>query len=120
MSGRKDVTNRSRSNRIPSPWRERHLCAADPNCVANAVLQHPLFPTHSIYPGNEFGSIGQEASFGNSNYNSLQVSVNKAPTHGLSFLVSYTYAHSLDIASSFENADVSGTSLGTNPFNPRE
>lgn len=95
------------------------LCAADPNCVANAVLQHPFFPTHSIYPGNEFGSVGQEASFGNSNYNSLQVSVNKAPTHGLSFLMSYTYAHSLDIASSFENADVTGTSLGTNPFNPK-
>ena len=35
-------------------------------------------------------------------------------------LASYTYAHSLDISSSFENADVSGTSLGTNPFNPRE
>ena len=94
------------------------LCAADPTCVANAVLQHPLFPTHSIYPGNEFGSIGQEASFGNSNYNSLQISVNKAPTHGLSFLASYTYAHSMDLSSSFENADVSGTSLGTNPFNP--
>ena len=95
------------------------LCAADPNCVSNAVLQHPLFPTHSVFPGNEFGSIGQEASFGNSNYNSLQVSLNKAPTHGLSLLASYTYAHSLDISSSFENADVSGTSLGTNPFNPR-
>jgi hypothetical protein len=95
------------------------LCAADPNCVSNAVLQHPLFPTHSVFPGNEFGSIGQEASFGNSNYNSLQVSLNKAPTHGLSLLASYTYSHSLDISSSFENADVSGTSLGTNPFNPR-
>jgi hypothetical protein len=95
------------------------LCAADPSCVSQRSLQHLLFPTHSIFPGDEFGSVGQEASFGNSNYNSLQVGVNKAPTHGLSFLVSYTYAHSLDLASSFENADVSGTSLGTNPFNPQ-
>jgi hypothetical protein len=41
-----------------------------------------------------------------SNYNSLQVHLDKRPTHGLQFGVSYTYSHALD--------DASSASLGSN------
>ena len=42
--------------------------------------------------------------------------MNKRPTHGLTFLLSYTYAHSQDNGSNFENTSF-GT-RGTNPFIP--
>jgi len=61
-----------------------------------------------------FGSVGQQATDGNSKYNSLQVSLNKRTSHGLQFLVSYTYAHAQDDGSNFENSSF-GT-RGTNPF----
>ena len=50
-----------------------------------------------------FGSIFSEDSIGNSNYNSLQVSLEKRALAGLEFQVSYTYGKSIDDASSFEN-----------------
>jgi hypothetical protein len=47
------------------------------------------------------GLVGSDAT---SSYHSLQASVQKAQTHGLSFQMSYTYSHSQDTASSFENS----------------
>jgi hypothetical protein len=46
-----------------------------------------------------------------SNYNSLQVSVEKRVTHGLQLLAAYTYSKSIDSASTFEEV--------LNPFNER-
>jgi hypothetical protein len=51
-----------------------------------------------------YGPIDEIFSAGNSNYNAFQASVNKRMSHGLQFLVSYTYAHSLDDTSGFENS----------------
>ena len=54
-----------------------------------------------------------------SNYHSLQANVEKATTHGLSFQLSYTYAHALDNGSSFENAGFGASSTrGYNQFAP--
>ena len=52
-----------------------------------------------------YGSIGYEASDFNSNYNSLQASLNKRFSHGLEFLVSYTWSRYFDYTSSFENGE---------------
>jgi hypothetical protein len=55
---------------------------------------------------------------GTSNYNALQITVDKRVTHGLQFLTSYTYSHSLDTGSSFE--DVAFQSAGSfDPFGNR-
>ena len=62
-----------------------------------------------------YTSIGVVTSDGSSNYNSLQASVQKGPSHGLSFQVSYTLAHSLDDASSYENSGY-GQGRGYNQF----
>jgi hypothetical protein len=53
--------------------------------------------------------MGFISSISSSNYNSLQLSVNKGLSHGLDFQASYTLAHSLDDASSFENSGFGGT-----------
>jgi len=102
-------------------WYERNPgipgeCAADPTCASNPFFTW-LFPQYHQYDSTVFGSIGTMASMGNSNYNSLQISVTKRPTHGLYFQTSYTYAHSLDWSSSFE--DEAFGPLGTDPFNFR-
>ena len=53
--------------------------------------------------GTKFPFLTNISQFQNtdwSNYNSLQMTVNERTTHGLAFLASYTFSHSLDVASS--------------------
>jgi hypothetical protein len=51
-----------------------------------------------------FGSIFSSPSIANSSYNSLQSLVSRRFSHGLQFLISYTWSKSIDNASSAENA----------------
>jgi hypothetical protein len=50
-----------------------------------------------------FSSIFAQDTIANSNYNSLQASLEKRLNHGLQFQLAYTYSKSIDNASSFEN-----------------
>jgi hypothetical protein len=79
------------------------VCLADPTCVANRANLTSTNP--GLFPNNGtiWGSAGQETNGGFSNYNSLQVTVEKHASHGLQFLSAYTYSHSLDVSSSFED-----------------
>jgi hypothetical protein len=49
--------------------------------------------------------IDQLSNLDHSNYNALQVTLTQRTTHGLSFIAGYTFAHSLDEASSNWNAN---------------
>ncbi len=96
-------------------------CLADPtgDCVANRNIQMLVYPQYTVGNDPEIAGIGEVGSTSSSNYHSFQAEVNKAPTHGLSFLLSYTYSHSLDDASSFENAGFGESgSRGYNRFDP--
>jgi hypothetical protein len=96
-------------------------CALNAACVANASFQQdsPTGAMSTIYsgfvPANILASVGTQASLGNSSYNSLQVSLNKRLSHGLNFQASYTWAHSIDDSSSFENSGFGAR--GIDPFN---
>ncbi len=48
-----------------------------------------------------YASVGEIASIANSNYHALETSLRKRFSHGLSFLASYTWSHSIDDVSSF-------------------
>jgi hypothetical protein len=61
-----------------------------------------------------FGSLYQESTDFNSDYNALQVSVNKNFSHGLYFLAAYTWSHYLDQTSNFENSAFNAP--GVDPF----
>ncbi len=61
-------------------------------------------------------SLGQQTTDGNSHYNAFQASLQKTYSHGLDFLVSYTWAHSTDNSSNLEDAAFNGP--GTNTFLP--
>lgn len=100
----------------PITFAGQAACAADPTCIAFRTIQHLAFPTHSLVSGTDFFSVGQQATDGNSHYNAFQVSVNKGMSHGLQLLTSYTWSHSVDNGSGFENSGF-GT-RGTNIFVP--
>jgi hypothetical protein len=51
-----------------------------------------------------YTSVARQTTNGASNYNSLQISLLKGPTHGLTFTLAYTYSHALDNSSGFESA----------------
>ena len=97
-------------------------CAADPNCVGNRSIASLVTPQYFKYGfagtsnAGVFGSVGQQGTDGNSRYNSMQVSLNKRTSHGLQFLLSYTYAHSQDNGSGFESSGFGNR--GVNPLLP--
>ena len=77
----------------------------------------PIVPTQCLAPNPvcPYGNIQQVNSVGNSNYNALWASLNKRLSHGLQFLLTYTYAKSLDY-----NSLTSGeTYILQNAYNPR-
>jgi len=89
-------------------------CLADPNNLMNGgpttggCADHPLrqpidFPSHYAFPGNVWGQPGLQTTNGWSHYDALQVTVEKHLSHGLQFLSAFTWSHSLDVSSSFEN-----------------
>ena len=91
-------------------------CAASPSCISNRLFQQVLYPTHTEYaPGDIIASAGTQSTVGVSHYNSMQVNLNKRLTKGLLFQASYTWSHSIDDTSGFEQSSF-GT-RGTNPYN---
>ena len=101
-------------------------CLADIACSGTAGvrnLQSQRYPTHTQYgyPNaqgqNDFVSMALISSISSSNYNSLQLSLDKGLTHGLQLQASYTFSHALDDASSFEGSGFGGTNgRGYNQF----
>ncbi len=85
-------------------------CLANPTCVQYISAIHLLFPQYTAQPAAApsgapwYMSVANQNSEGASNYNSLQASVVKSPTHGLQFTLAYTYAHALDNTSGYEDA----------------
>jgi hypothetical protein len=66
-------------------------------------------PEDAAYGGAVFGGITDQSSNGNSNYNSLQLSLQKRYSYGLQLTNAYTWSHCID--------DVSGLRGNLNPFN---
>ena len=93
-------------------WQVPNLTAEDVQTLVlgyatgNAALRTP-------YIGYDPNSEYNEA-IGNSNYDALQVSVDKRVSHGLLFKASYTFSHALD-----EQSGLGLFFTGNNPNNPR-
>ncbi len=87
------------------------------SCPDNAVLESVYFPQNTYLDNPLIWDVGQVDSTASSSYHSLQANVEKGTTHGLTFQLSYTYAHAMDTGSSFENAGF-GIARGYNQFDP--
>ena len=83
----------------------------DPTLGAAKTDGSTALPTNYLRPYQGYGDISMQAFGGNSNYNALQVSLNRRLATGLQLGVSYTYSHSL--------GEVSATSDAVNPLNYR-
>jgi hypothetical protein len=97
------------------------------NSLSVASRLHEYFPqitaNPSVVPGTVgtvlpnglpwYASVGMQNSEGSSNYNSLQASLTKAPTHGLQLTLAYTYSHALDNASGYESSTGSAPGGGS-------
>ncbi len=101
-------------------------CLADPACITARNIQSVAYPEHTIAgsidpnTGNTgIASVGEVGSGAAGSYHSMQASVEKGMTHGLTFQMSYTYGHSMDSGSSFENSGFgSNGARGYNQFQP--
>lgn len=71
-------------------------CDAAGNCDVQNILINNLQSSVFFVPYRGYGSIGQRESEGNSNYNSLQLSLRHNAGHNLTFQASYTWSHTLD------------------------
>ena len=81
--------------------------------AVNATCENINRPYFSEFPylSNIISISNQDFS----NYDGLQVTVTQRPWHGVSYLLGYTWSHSLDES----GGDWNGASLPTNPFNVR-
>src|SRR5580658_8514560 len=98
--------------------------SGSPISTENNVNQRRLYSGCTLAQPNNcvYSSVGEIASIANSSYNALQTSLRKRFSHGLSFLASYTWSHSIDDVSSFNitgsaSQPVAGENdLAQNPF----
>jgi len=98
--------------------------SGNPLSSENNVNQRRLYSGCTLAQQNNcvYGSVGEIASISNSSYNALETSLRKRFSHGLSFLTSYTWSHSIDDVSSFNitgsaSQPVAGENdLAQNPF----
>ena len=95
-------------------------CLADSACSAsNQEFTHP---GDFLYPGNIYGTIDQISNMGNSHYDSLQAGLKRKMSHGLQLTANYTWSHSFDNGSGFENTSFGGGGFGglssTRAYNP--
>jgi hypothetical protein len=95
------------------------------NSTENNVNNRRLYSGCTLAPNSPnciYSSVGEIASAANSAYNALEASLRKRFSHGLSFLASYTWSHSIDDVSSFNitgsaSQPVAGENdLAQNPF----
>ncbi len=85
-------------------------------CAGGPRYVDPVYDSswYTDTTGN-FWSVGRVHTDGTSNYNALQVSLQKNPTHGLYYNLAYTWSHALDNGSGFEGSgfgnsyDLTGT-----------
>ena len=100
------------------------------SCIQLSASQSLFFPGNKTQPATvpgsqvpglfpnglpDYLSIGAMYTSGASSYNSLQVSLTKAPTHGLYFSLAYTYSHALDNSSSLEDSVANGYNVNSFP-----
>ena len=85
-------------------------------CLNYAAFLPYYSPQYYTEPSGNFITVGQVHTNGASNYNSLQVELRKAESHGFFYQISYTWSHALDNGSSFESSGFGNSNglTGTN------
>lgn len=83
-------------------------------CFNEQALLEFIQPQDYIDTTGNIFSVGQVYTDGNSNYHSLQVSLQKQMTHGLAYNIGYTWSHALDNGSGLESTGFGNDFMGVN------
>src|SRR5215472_14936570 len=110
--GRKLITSYTFDPATPASVQ---LCAADPVCISHKANLPAFHPEFYPFDGSVYANAGQQTNGGYSKYNSLQVTIDKHLSHGLQALSTYTYSHSFDVSSSFEDTSFQAAG-GVDPY----
>ena len=73
-------------------------------------------PQTGMIWNNQYSSLFAISSIGTSSYNSAQITLRHAMTHGLQTDLSYTYGHSFDLGSTAERFDIYGVQANSGAF----
>jgi hypothetical protein len=98
LSGQRSITNNMVATLSYVGNVSRHL-VVNVNTNSPAALIDPRISSQTVQPFTAFGGVATNEYVGISSYNSLQAKIEKRYENGLSFLTTYTWAHSLDDAS---------------------
>ncbi|PYT77577.1 MAG: hypothetical protein DMG42_02310 [Acidobacteria bacterium] len=90
------------------------VCLATPGCQAGRAGEFGFPGVGTLADASIFASLGAQSTFLSSNYNSLQATVEKSLSHGLSVRAAYTYSHGLDNGSSLEGGGTNGLIVPSN------
>jgi hypothetical protein len=92
--------------------RDINYALLEPGATTSNEPQRDVYnitnPQAAAYGGAVFGDISDQSTSANSNYNSLQLSLEKQFSHGLQLTNAYTWAHCID--------DGSGLRANSNPY----
>lgn len=88
------------------------VCLAAPACSSNPTFEAFTPGVGTVADASIFGSLSYFGTFGVSKYDALQATWETTGWHGLSFRSAYSWSHSRDNGSSFENAG--GTTIPSN------
>jgi hypothetical protein len=82
----------------------------------------PAAPANGLfsYYDSQYSSLWDWRSIAWSNYNALQVSLNKQTSHGLTFGLNYTYSKAMDVESTAERGVQYLTDSVINPWSPNQ
>jgi len=80
------------------------VCPADLNSSISGLPKGACLPGTFAYNANVYGEIGVFATNWNSNYNSLQASINRHFSSGLQLQAAYTWSRNFDYTSNLENS----------------
>ncbi len=91
--------------------------------AANCTVQNANFcpgpaAFNNIFFHPQYGALSVFSTIGTSDYNSLQLSLRKRFSQGLSLDFNYTYGHSIDTASGLQTSGAYGASFILNPLDP--
>ena len=84
-----------------------------PATAISTVCENITRPYYSKFP--YLSDINEIQNLDISNYDALQVTLTQRSTHGLNYLLGYTYAHCLEM----QSGDWNGSTLPTDVYNPR-
>ncbi len=105
------ITRAQIDSLVPDVVTRMELMGIPPPVAQQLAMDIASIPSVARTPFFGYAQIFQAENSISSNYNSLQMKLDKRLSRGLTFLAAYTYSHSIDGASVFFGSGANGTTI---------